>query len=155
MKVFNFLTSSTLCETTIFLWNFKLVNLFHFVHCVLFLDRVCLFSSAKGTKSRKKRLKIWRWWNLLKSSQILEVFNFWPKNFQKQQMLKTQKFFSELQIYSKTCKKILVDPSWIKIPLRKIPGPTELTCDLNEIDIKCILKTYFCAQIWSTRQSKP
>ena len=62
------------------------------------------------------------------------------------------KFFSELQIYSKTCKKILVDPSWIKVPLRKIVKgarafpPWELTCDTRAIDIKCIeAPKYYCS----------
>ena len=64
----------------------------------------------------------WSWKiGFWEKAKISKFFNFWPKIFQQQQMLKTLKIFSELQIHSKTCKKILVDPSWIKIPLRKIP----------------------------------
>jgi len=55
----------------------------------------------------------WSWkigfWEKGKISKNFEVF----KIFQKQQMLKILKFFSEVQIYSKTCKNILVNPSWI------------------------------------------
>ena len=47
-------------------------------------------------------------WKKLKFDLFLRVLNFWPKISKKQQMLKTQKIFSELQIYSKTPKKILV-----------------------------------------------
>ena len=41
----------------------------------------------------------------LEKAKTSKLFNFLPKIFQQQQMLKTLKCFSELQIYSKTCKK--------------------------------------------------
>ena len=45
-------------------------------------------------------------------AKMSKFFNFFPEISETTKlMLKTLKFFSELQIYSKTCKKILVDPS--------------------------------------------
>ena len=65
----------------------------------------------------------WSWKiGFLEKAKISKFFNFWPKIFQQQQMLKTLKLFSELQIYWKTCKNILVDPSWIKISSEKFQG---------------------------------
>ena len=102
-----------------------------------------IFPSAKATKSRKKRFRIWRWWNLLKSSKILEVFNFWPKNFQKQQMLKNPKnFCSNYKFARKIPPKILVGMCWSEVPLKKFPRgggkgfPQRVNVRLREIDMK-------------------
>ena len=40
---------------------------------------------------------------VVKNRVLGKFFKFWPEIFQKQQILKTLKFFSELQIYLKTC----------------------------------------------------
>ena len=61
---------------------------------------------------------------VLGKGQNFKIFQFFIQNISEttKLMLKTfLKFFSEIQIYSKTCKTILDDPPWIKIPLKKIP----------------------------------
>ena len=64
-----------------------------------------LFFTTKIFFSKKN---FWSWKiGFWEKAKISKFFNFWPKIFQQQQMLKTLNFFSELQIYSKTCKKIL------------------------------------------------
>ena len=92
--------------------NWKILKFWPFPKTLFFTTKIFFF--------KKKFLVVKN--RVFGNAKISKFFNFWPKIFQQQEMLKTLKFFSKLQIYSKTCKKILADPSWIKIPLRKNPG---------------------------------
>ena len=70
--------------------------------------------------------------------QKTKIFQFLTQNISATTNVENPKIFFS----SETCKNILVDPSWIKIPLKKksqgvgLFPSWELSCDLREIDIK-------------------
>ena len=98
-----------------------------------FLCHFCPFDKFRPEFCYKGMLFL-RFFELFQNISILayfsSVFDFWPKKFQKQQMLKTQTFFSELQICSKTPQKIFMTTSRAGVPLSKILGGGKISYEI-------------------------